>query len=80
MANCKSCGTPYNYIYDTCPKCRGVKRPDNPLDHIDDGIDINKEQDLIYNEIDERMKRENPVVIRGKKEKKRRRKKLVEED
>jgi hypothetical protein len=60
MANCKNCGTPYNYIYDTCPSCRGVKRPDNPLDHIDDGIDLNQEEDLIQEEIQERMQRENP--------------------
>jgi Zn-finger nucleic acid-binding protein len=59
MSKCVGCGKEYNHYYNTCPKCRGFTH-DGILDHIDDGIDLNREQDIIYTEIEEREQRDSP--------------------
>jgi hypothetical protein len=59
MSKCAGCGKEYNYIYQLCPACRGATRNDI-LDHIDDDIDLNKEQAIIYTEIEEREQQDSP--------------------
>ena len=48
---CIQCGRTYTHYHDLCTVCRKVES--DPFDHIDDGIDLDKEQDLIYDEIEE---------------------------
>ncbi len=66
---CEICNRPYLYFVwafasdrKVCHRCIH-KRPQSILDGLDDRIDIDKEQDLIYDEIEERERRDNPVKI-----------------
>lgn len=59
---CIKCGRTYINYNDLCTTCRGIKaNPFHVLNCLDDGIDIGKEQDLIYNEIEERHHRDFPL-------------------
>jgi len=53
MSKCKGCGKEYNYIYDLCPACRGVKHHDLGLICIDDLIDLEHEHDIVTQEMRE---------------------------
>jgi hypothetical protein len=66
---CIQCGRTYINYHDLCTICRGVKSND-VLDHIDDGIDIEKEQDMIYNEIEYQTRKDYPLKHRTKYERK----------
>jgi hypothetical protein len=66
---CIQCGRTYINYNDLCTVCRGVKRNDI-LDHIDDGINIEKEQDMIYNEIEYQTRKDYPLPHRTTVERK----------
>ncbi len=65
LVTCDNCGKRYHFFVWAfandrcyCHRCLRKYRPQAFLDHIDDGIDLDKEQDEIYNEIEEQRRKE----------------------
>ena len=74
LVECDMCGNEYEYFIwsfgSDAKLCRGCvrKRPSAYLDNIDP-IDIDKEQDLIYDEIETQELREGKVLKQWQKKK-----------
>ena len=74
------CETEYNYIYDKCPKCRGVKHND-VLGHIDDGVDLVADDQAKFEEHLAQQRKDYPEQFDGgKQQSKRRHRRCVPKD